>query len=96
MASAVSRSVLDQLKNKTVDDWIRALKKDGWAEEQGTRGTRGFVKHSIDEGSICGDHRRRVVIHYHPKKRYGPGLVKMLLRDTQWNDDDLRRLKMIR
>ncbi len=31
-----------------------------------------------------------------PKKQYGAGLVKMLLGDTGWNDDDLQRLKMVK
>ena len=39
---------------------------------------------------------RRVVIHYHPKKTYGPGLLKDLVRDIGWTDDDLIRLKLIK
>lgn len=87
----ISRSALDQLKKRTAADWIRALKKDGWIEEGRSGATRGFVKPSIN-----GAGRRRVVIHYHPKKQYGIGLIKMLLRDTGWDDNDLRRLKMIK
>ena len=89
--ASVSRSALAQLKNKTAAAWIKALKKDGWVEERSSGATRGFVKHSVDGAS-----RRRVVIHYHPKKQYGPRLIKMLLRDTGWDDNDLRRLKMTR
>ena len=29
----VSRSALLQLENKTAGDWIKALKRDGWSEE---------------------------------------------------------------
>ena len=39
---------------------------------------------------------RRVVIHYHPKKTYGPQLLKALLSDIGWSTDDLKRLKLIK
>lgn len=39
---------------------------------------------------------RRVSIHVHPKKTYGPGLLKDLLQDTGWSIDDMKRLKLIK
>ncbi len=39
---------------------------------------------------------KRVSIHYHPKKTYGPKLLKKLLRQIGWTEDDLRRLKLIK
>ncbi len=89
--ASVRRSASDQLNNKTASDWINALKKDCWIEEDRSGTTRGFVKHAIS-----GAGPRRFVIHYYPKKQYGAGLLKMLLKDTGWNDADLRRLKMIK
>jgi len=37
-----------------------------------------------------------VVIHYHPRKTYGPGLLKGLLADIGWDEKDLKRLKLIK
>ena len=36
------------------------------------------------------------MVHYHPRKQYGPGLMKQLLNDPEWNDADLHRLRMIK
>lgn len=88
---SVSRSALVQLKDKTAADWIKALIRDGWTEEGRSGATRGFVKQSIE-----GTGRKRVVIHFHPKKQYGPRLMRYLIRDIGWSDKDLRRLKMIK
>lgn len=38
----------------------------------------------------------RVSVHWHPKKTYGEKLLKALLNDIGWTDDDARRLKLIR
>jgi hypothetical protein len=39
---------------------------------------------------------KRIVIHYHPGKTYGPGLHKGLISDIGWADNDLRRVKLIK
>ena len=31
--ASVRRSALGQLKNKSAGDWTKALKRDGWSEE---------------------------------------------------------------
>ena len=38
---------------------------------------------------------RRVSVHYHPKKTYGAKMLKALLNDTGWSEDDMRRLKLL-
>jgi predicted RNA binding protein YcfA (HicA-like mRNA interferase family) len=38
----------------------------------------------------------RIVVHFHPKKTYGPKLLKNLLSDTGWDESDLVRLKLIK
>ena len=38
----------------------------------------------------------RIVVHFHPKKTYGPKLLKKLLSDTGWDESDLARLKLIK
>lgn len=80
--------VWSQIKNLTADELIRALLRDGWAKDPSSKGaTIGYIK----EGSP----RKRVVIHYHPRKTYGPKLLKALLKDIAWTENDMRRLKLI-
>ena len=86
-----SPGVWNQLKSVTAADFIRALKRDGWVEEERRQATRGFAKNAGD-----GIERRRVVIHYHPKKIFGRKLMKSLICDVGWTEDDLERLKLIK
>jgi len=39
-----------------------------------------------------------LTVHMHPsdKKGYGPKLLKYMLEQTGWCDDDLKRLKLIK
>lgn len=88
---ALPARVWSQLKNRTAKELIRALRRDGWIEEERRRkATRAFYK---DE---YGKARRRVVIHYHPKKTYGIKLLKSLISDIGWTEADLRRLRLFR
>jgi predicted RNA binding protein YcfA (HicA-like mRNA interferase family) len=82
---AYDANVWRQLKNTTVEQFIAALKKDGWTDEEKGGGRRCFVKGSL-----------RVVVHYHPGKTWGAKFLKGLLDDTRWTLDDLRRLKFIK
>lgn len=85
---AFPKSVWDQLKNCTAGELIRALKADGWQEDITRGATRAFLK---SVGS-----KRRVVIHYHPQKTYGRGLLRKLIDDIGWSQGDLKRLKLIK
>ena len=80
------KNIWDQLKNKSSDDIISALAKDGWKPDE-TRGAEQIYRHP--DG-------RRVSIHYHPGKTYRPGLLKSLLADIGWSIDDMHRLKLIK
>ena len=82
---AFSRNVWDQLKSITAKNLVRALQRDGWAEEEPSGATLGFVKDGL-----------RVVIHYHPSKTYGAKLLKTLIADIGWTETDLQRLKLIK
>jgi len=75
-----------QLKSVTADELIRALVKDGWSLDA-RRGAEQVYFHP--DG-------RRVSIHYHPRKTYGPKLLKSLLADIGWDEKDYRRLGLIR
>ena len=86
---AFPQQVWNQLKNLTADGLINALLRDGWAKDPASSGaTIAYIK--------SGSPNKRVVIHYHPKKTYGPGLLQRLIADIGWTDDDLRRLKLIK
>jgi predicted RNA binding protein YcfA (HicA-like mRNA interferase family) len=68
---------------------LAALKKDGWTADPASKGAIvAFIKY--------GERSRRVAIHYHPRKTYGPGLLKALLEDIGWTENHLRRLKLIK
>jgi predicted RNA binding protein YcfA (HicA-like mRNA interferase family) len=84
---AFSASVWGQLKNKTADELIAALERDGWKLEPDCKGAIQVYRHADT---------RRVGIHYHPKKTFGAGLLKGLLSDIGWDEQDLKRLKLIK
>jgi predicted RNA binding protein YcfA (HicA-like mRNA interferase family) len=82
----LSKQVWNQLKAKTCDDLIAALRRDRF-EHEGTRGAIQGYRH--EDG-------RRVTIHYHPNKCYGPNLLKGLIEDIGWSEADMRRLKLVK
>ncbi len=88
---AISRSAWAQLKSVTADDLIRALERDGWIDEDRRGATLGYVKNTTN-----GTGRKRIVIHYHPRKTFGANLLKALINSTGWTTDDLKRLKLVR
>jgi predicted RNA binding protein YcfA (HicA-like mRNA interferase family) len=82
------QNVWNQVKNLTADEIIAALDRDGWEPDPSSRGAiLGFIKENP---------RKRVTIHYHPRKTYGPKLLRALLDDIGWEVEDLRRLKLIK
>jgi predicted RNA binding protein YcfA (HicA-like mRNA interferase family) len=86
---AFSKHVWDQLKATTADELIAALGRDGFAKDPAGKGaTIAFIKPA--------NPNKRVVIHYHPRKTYGPGLLKGLIADIGWDEKDLRRVKLIK
>lgn len=86
---AFTPNVWNQLKNLTADNLIKALERDGWTKDPASKGaTIGYIK--------GGSPKKRIVIHYHPKKTYGPGLLKGLIADIDWTEEDLRSLKLIK
>jgi len=80
------RQVWDQLKNITADRLIKALEKSGWIRDEGT-GNIYVYRHP---------NGKRITIHYHPKKTYGPGLLKALLNDIGWSESEMKKLKLIK
>ena len=66
-----------QLKSTTADELVKALLRDDWVEDKKRGAIRVFAK-PITNGS---GRRRRITIHYHPKKTYGSKLLQDLLED---------------
>ena len=82
-----SKNVWEQLKAKTSDEFIFALEKGGFVPDTKVK-TERIYRHP--DG-------RRVSIHYHTGgKCYGRSLLKALLEDTGWSEDDMRRLKILK
>lgn len=80
--------VWSQLKNCTADHLIDALRRDDWTLDTTSGSARIFRKATSPP--------RRVSIHWHPKKTYGPKMLQALLGDIGWTEDDLRRLKLVK
>lgn len=75
-----------QLKNLTAAELIAALERDGWQCD--THGGSMRIFRQPETG-------RRVSILFHPKKTYGPKMLKGLLDDIGWSEADMRRVKLI-
>ena len=89
---AYSRPVWTQLKGLTLKELARALKRDGWIEESRAGATIGFIKTAGNGGcdpTPCRAARAS-------GKSFGPRLLRALLDDIGWSEDDLARLKLIR
>jgi len=84
---SLSKNVWKQVKNKTADDLIVALAKDGFELVDKVR-TERIYRHP--DG-------RKVSIHYHKSSQtYGANLLKALLEDAEWSEEDMRRLKLVK
>ena len=82
-----SKQIWDQLRNVDVSRLVRGLEKSGWVRDKG-RGNIYVYRHP--------NKQHRITIHYHPKKTYGPNLLKSLFEDIDWSENDLRKLKLIK
>jgi predicted RNA binding protein YcfA (HicA-like mRNA interferase family) len=86
---AFPQHVWQQLKSTTADEIIAALKRDGYKQDPASAdATIAYIK--------IGTANKRVVIHYHPRKTYGPKLLKALLDEIGWTEADMRRVKLIK
>lgn len=90
MCPATPASVWNQLRNITAAELCSALKRDGWSPD-----TKGGSQH-IFRKRVSPTEVRRASVHVHPQKTFGAKLLKSLLNDIGWNEEDLRRLKLIK
>lgn len=95
---ALPKSIRDQLKKHTPDDYSNALQKDGWTRDVKRGAVRIFYKDFVveDKDGKKTTKRRRVSIHYHPKKTYGTKLTEYLVASIGWSEEDMKRLKLIK
>lgn len=91
------RQVWNQVKGLTSQELMRALERDGWRKQR-TRvaearkvPTRWLIAIQTSRRTATG-----VVIHPHPKKTMGPGLLKDVLDCIGWTEDDLKRLGLVK
>ena len=78
----------NQIKNKTCDELISALEKDGWEQDVKIGATLAYYNPTT---------KKRIVIHYHPHKTYrSPKLLKDLIAEIGWTESDLKKLKLIK
>jgi len=81
------KNIWDQLKGLNADKLIAALLKDGFILDEKVK-TERIYRHPDS---------RKVSIHYHTgNKCYGSKLLKGILDDMGWNEQDMRRLKLIK
>jgi predicted RNA binding protein YcfA (HicA-like mRNA interferase family) len=87
---AYSAHVWNQLKSITAGELAKALERDAWAKD--TQGGSMYIFRKPNQDGTS----RRVSIHFHPQKTYGPRLLKDLFDDIGWSEADLRRLKLVK
>jgi predicted RNA binding protein YcfA (HicA-like mRNA interferase family) len=87
---ALPKHVWDQLKATTIEEFISALKRDGFESDPASSGggTQAYIK-CAKSGNI------RVVLHYHPGKSWGPKFLKGLIESAGWTTSDLGRVGLI-
>jgi len=82
-----SKEVWEQLKNISADNLINALKKDNWISDSKSGAVLAYFNPT---------NHKRVTIHYHPRKTYGEKTLKLILGSIGWDEEDLKRLKIIK
>jgi len=84
------RHVWNQIKGTSCSDLIRALEADGF--ELDGKNPRGSVLIYLNPND-----RRRVTVHWHPGKSYGPGMLKAMFEDLGWTTEEkLREVGLIK
>jgi len=84
---AYPSNVWNQLKDKSPQDLIKALEKDGWKPDE----SRGAVQVYYRPKD-----KKRITIHLHPHKSYGRDTLTALLDAIGWSIGEMKRLKFIK
>ena len=84
------KNTWEQLKGLKAGPLMAALTKDGWDLDTTQGSIHTYIK-CLPEGN------RRVQVHFHGKKKgWGPGLLKKILEDIGWTEEDLKNLGLIK
>ena len=78
--------MIEQLKNTTAREWMRALLREGFAPRK-SKGSHHLYQHP--------DGRRVLVVYHKPSDTFGPKTIKQLLAASGWTGADLKRLHLI-
>jgi predicted RNA binding protein YcfA (HicA-like mRNA interferase family) len=81
------KNVWDQIKAITAKDLIIALEKDKWIKDTHCRQSFAYYNPA---------NKKRVTIHYHPGKTYGPKTLRLLIDAIGWSVNDLKRLNLVK
>jgi hypothetical protein len=84
------KNIWDQIKSLTSNDFYQALQKDDKWEFIDSKGAQQTFRNKCN-----GDY---VSIHLHPTSKcgYGQKLLKDLLDQIGWSEEEMRQLKLIK
>ena len=78
--------MITRLKSRTAREWVQALERDGFAVRKG-KGSHHIYQHP--------DGRRVLVVYHKLGDTFGPKTIRQLLTGTSWQEEDLKRLKLL-
>ncbi len=85
-----NKNIWDQLKGLTAGSLIAALEQDGWVCDTTKGSIQTFIKHT-ESGN------KRVQVHFHgANKGWGRSLLKKMLSEIGWTEQDLKKLKLVK
>ena len=79
--------MIEQLKNASAREWIRALEREGF------RARKSKGSHHVYQNR---DGRRVLIVYHKRSDTFGPKTIKQLLDSTGWSETDLRRLRLLK
>lgn len=82
-----SRNTWIQIRIMCIEQWIHALEKDGYELDESSD-SKLIYRHPVK--------KKRIVMHYHPKKIFSEKILEGLLNDIGWTEKDMKRLKLIK
>ena len=81
----MKKIIWEQIKSIDKDRLIKALERDGWILDTEHNKFRTYRKDV-----------NKITIHYHNTRFRNPKLLKKLLEDIDWQEEDYQRLKLIK
>jgi predicted RNA binding protein YcfA (HicA-like mRNA interferase family) len=81
----MNKDIWEQIKNIDKKTLISALERDGWVYDTEHNKYRTYRKGTD-----------KITIHYHNTTFRNPKLLKRILADIGWQDDDYSRLKLFK